>query len=209
MSQLPKIEPLSKAVSTLLERAYRAGGLGLSLLTLGAILMLVAYVYGKRGLVSHAVLVLGAILILSVLVYFYIGDMRKLVGARKKIRENKELVDTVQQTAVEATQLALHLQALAFKYADQVALMIQALRPLIKDLLLVGKYADIPALVRAEDLSVSIVKTTQTLNDIVGDIQNALVSSDASGLKQYLNRLENYKIKVQDLLKQVPATVEL
>jgi hypothetical protein len=151
MSELAKIEPLSKAVATPLERAYRAGGLGLSLLTLGAILMLVAYVYGKRGLVSHAVLALGAMLILSVLVYFYIGDMRKLVGARKKIRENKELVDTVQQTAVEATQLALHLQSLAFKYADQVALMIQTLRPLITNLPLVGKYADTPALVLAED----------------------------------------------------------
>ena len=70
MSELSKLEPLSDAVATPIERAYRAGGLVLSLLTLGAILMLATYLFGNRELVSYVVLGLGAALILSVVVYF-------------------------------------------------------------------------------------------------------------------------------------------
>jgi hypothetical protein len=209
MSELSKLEPLSNAVATPIERAYRAGGLVLGLLTLGAILMLAPYLFGNRDLVSYVVLGLGAALILSVVVYFYVIEMPKLRVVRNKIRENEELVDTVQQTAIEATQLALHLQALAFKHADQVARIIQTVRPMMKSLPLVGKYADNPALVRAQDLSASIVDTTRTLNEIVGDIQSALIASDAGDLKKYLARLEAYKDTVQHVLRQAETPEEI
>ncbi len=185
MTELPKLESLSEAVAAPIEKAYRAGGLGLSLLTLGAILMLAAYFTESKSVISLALLGTGTLLIFTVILYFYLSEMNKLVHAKSKIRENKELVDAVQQTAIEATQLSLHLQALAFKHADQMARIIQTVRPLMKGLPLVGKFADNSGLVRAQDLSVAIVETTETLNEIVGDLQSALISSDARGLKKY------------------------
>lgn len=208
MTELPKLESLSEAVAAPIEKAYRAGGLGLSLLTLGAILMLAAYFTESKSVISLALLGTGTLLIFTVILYFYLSEMNKLVHAKSKIRENKELVDAVQQTAIEATQLSLHLQALAFKHADQMARIIQTVRPLIKGLPLVGKFADNSGLVRAQDLSVAIVETTETLNEIVGDLQSALISSDPRGLKKYLARLEAYKDTVQEVLKQAHSQEE-
>lgn len=208
MTELPKLESLSEAVAAPIEKAYRAGGLGLSLLTLGAILMLAAYFTESKSVISLALLGTGTLLIFTVILYFYLSEMNKLVHAKSKIRENKELVDAVQQTAIEATQLSLHLQALAFKHADQMARIIQTVRPLMKGLPLVGKFADNSGLVRAQDLSVAIVETTETLNEIVGDLQSALISSDPRGLKKYLARLEAYKDTVQEVLKQAHSQEE-
>nr|WP_281723017.1 hypothetical protein [Nitrosomonas nitrosa] len=195
------IQKLSEAIATPIEKVYRTGGFGLTLLIIGTIFMLTAY-FGEKGIISHILLGIGALLVLIIVIFFYFNEMNKLVLAKQHIRENKELVDAVQQTAIEATELALNLQALAFKHADQMAQIIQTVRPLMKNLPVVGKYADSPNLVHAQDLSEAIVDTTQTLNEIVTDIQTALISSDASGLKKYLARLENYKGTVQEILKQ-------
>lgn len=208
MTELPKFESLSNAIAEPIEKAYRAGGLGLSLLTLGAILMLAAYFSNKGGMISLVLLGTGALLIFTIVIYFYLSEMNKLVLSKNKIRENKELVDAVQQTALEATQLALNLQALAFKYAEQMSRIIQTVLPLIRELPLVGKYADSPGLIHAQDLSVAIVETTETLKKIVGDLQTALISSDATGLKKYLARLEAYKDTVQEVLKQAHSRNE-
>jgi hypothetical protein len=171
-------------------------------------LMVIAYFTETRGVVSLVLFGTGLLIIFTILLHFYLTEMSKLILAKSKIRENKELVDAVQQTALEATQLSLHLQALAFKHADQMARIIQTVRPLIKGLPLLGKYADSSGLVRAQDLSMAIVEITETLNEIVSDLQTALISSDATGLKKYLARLEAYKETVQDVLKQARSSEE-
>lgn len=77
MRELPKLQSLSEAVAAPIEKAYRAGGLGLSMLTLGAILMLTAY-FIDRGVVSYVLLGTSAVLIFTVLAYFYMSKMSKL-----------------------------------------------------------------------------------------------------------------------------------
>jgi hypothetical protein len=63
----------------------------------------------------------GILLIFPVLILFYFRDIKKLSQINKSIKHNKNMIDTVQNTAIEMTELANNLQALAFKYANEVS----------------------------------------------------------------------------------------
>jgi ABC-type multidrug transport system fused ATPase/permease subunit len=201
MSKAVNVKPLSEAISTPIMAAYKAGGLGLSFLTLGAIMMLIAFFWNDRGVLAYITLSVGVILIFATLAFFYFKDLRKLVKAQNSIQKNKELIDTIQQTALEMTELAYTLQSLTFKHADQVSTVIQFVRPQLKSLPLIGKYADSPAMLKTETLSVNIVYTTQKVREVINDLEKALIASDPSNLKKYLGQLHEYKIDIQKLLE--------
>ena len=130
MDKPTNIKPLSDAVSAPILSSYKAGGLGLTFLTLGALLMLIAFFWNDKGVLTYFILGIGTLLIFSTLAYFYFKDMRKLITAKKNVHKNKELIDAIQQTALELTELAYVLQALIFKHANQVSTSIQHIRPL-------------------------------------------------------------------------------
>ena len=202
MSKLADIKPLSDAISTPITQAYKAGGLALTLLTLGAILMLIAFFSSNREALTYVIFGVGAVLIFATLAFFYFKDMRKLVRAQTSVQKNKELLDTIQRTAIEMTELAFTLQSLTFKHADQVSLAIQFVRPKLKDLPLIGKFADNEAVVKTEALSANIVHTTQKIKTVIEDLKTALIESDPKNLKKYLDQLHEYKVDVQRLLEK-------
>lgn len=103
---------LSEAISAPILTAYKTGGLGPTLLTLGASLMLAAFRWNNKGIVTYVVLGVGALLVFSTLIYFYFKNLKKLITTHENVRKNAELIDTIQQTAIEMTELADSLQAL-------------------------------------------------------------------------------------------------
>src|SRR5262245_53304874 len=114
MTTTSNIKPLSESISSPILKAYTKGGYGLAFLTLGAILMLVAYFSNGGGILSYILLIFGAALIFMTLAYFYFKDFRKLVVARDDVKKNKELIDTIQMIEVEMIELSYNLQALVF-----------------------------------------------------------------------------------------------
>jgi cell fate (sporulation/competence/biofilm development) regulator YmcA (YheA/YmcA/DUF963 family) len=202
MSRIADVKPLSEAISTPITQAYKAGGLGLTFLTLGAMLMLIAFFSKSREALTYVIFGVGTVLIFATLAFFYFKDMRKLVRAQSSVEKNKELIDTIQRTAIEMTELAYTLQALTFKHADQVSNAIQFIRPQLKSLPIVGKYADSEAVVRTEVLSTNIVHTTLKVKAVIEDLEAALIKSDPKNLKKYLDQLHEYKADVQKLLER-------
>ena len=69
MSSSPKVR-LSDAISAPILSAYKAGGLGLAFLTLGASLMLAAFRWNDKGAITYFILGVGTLLVFSTLIYF-------------------------------------------------------------------------------------------------------------------------------------------
>jgi len=195
----------SDAMGAPLIRAYKAGGFGLAFLALGASLLLAAFRWNDRGVFTYFILGIGTLLIFSTLTLFYFKDLKKLMNAHERIQQNAELIDTIQQTALEMTELADSLQALVFKHAAQVKQTIEALTPYVKGLPLVGPILETQGESLAKTLDPNIVKTTETIKYVIRDLKTALIKSDPSNLNKYLEQLRKYRIEVRDLLGSTAA----
>jgi hypothetical protein len=213
MNKVPDIKPLSEALSEPLVKAYKVGGYGLVFVFAGTMLLLVALFFGE-GILRYFVGVLGASMILAVLGLFYFQDIKKLVDANKNIQKNQELIDTVQETAIQMTDLAYTLQALAFKNADEIATVLTQVRSRVKDVASIpllsnipgveqiGKVVDNRYVVKAEDLSKSIVATTATTKTVIEDVKTALIKSNPTQLRKYLDSLKRMDIVAKKLLEK-------
>lgn len=213
MNKVPDIKPLSEALSEPLVKAYKVGGYGLVFVFAGTMLLLVALFFGE-GILRYFVGVLGALMILAVLGLFYFQDIKKLVDVNENIQKNQELIDTVQETAIQVTDLAYTLQALAFKNADEIATVLTQVRSRVKDVAAIpllsnipgveqiGKIVDNRYVVKAEDLSKSIVATTATTKTVIEDVKTALIQSNPTQLKKYLDNLKRMDIAAKKLLEK-------
>ena len=210
---IPNIKPLSESLSNPIIKSYKAGGLGLVFVFLGTLLLLLALYIGK-GILCYLVAALGSLMILSVLYLFYFQDIKKLKDLNASIKNNRELIDTVQAAAIQMTDLAYDLQALAFKNADEIANTITTIRQNLKGLkhvpLLsktpgfdkVSGLADNKYVLRAEDLSKSIVNFTTTAKEVIENVKTSLVESDPNPLKGYLKQISDLEGKTRELLHQ-------
>lgn len=215
MQQPTPIKPLSAALSLPINRAYQASRFGLLLIFAGTVLLLAAIFIG-HGLTRHICAIIGAAMVFFVLGSFYFQDFKKLKQAIDRIDRNTELVDAIQQTAIELTELAAHLQTLAARHANDAAVVIAQLRerlsqmqsrPLLSKIPGIEKIAAIAEnkyMVRAGDVSTSIVKSTESARDIIQAIKNALIECDPNRLAKYLADLRELDKKTKILLSKEP-----
>jgi hypothetical protein len=209
--QVSDVKPISDAISGPVIKAYTAGGYGLVTVMVGVILLLVGGLLHSGP--GYAIAAIGTAMIFAFLYFFYVHDVKRLRDVSRQITDNKELIDTVQLMAIEMTDLAHDLQALAFKHADDVAHVLTQVRsasrglenlpvlsrvPGVKQLAAV---ADHPIVVRAEDLSSAIVRSTVATRQIIEDVKQALVRSDPALLKKYLQQVRELESEAQLLLE--------
>ena len=162
--------------------------------------MLTAFFWNQPGLIRYIVLMIGAILTFFTLAYVYLTEFPRVRRARASVVANKDMIDAIQLSAIELTQLASDLQALAFKNANQIAEVLTVARPLIKKIPLIGHIADSEVMVRAEGLSKVIVTSAQNTRKIIGDLQQALIEANPKYLKIHLEDLRRYRDEVNRLL---------
>lgn len=212
MKESSVIRPLSEAVSVGISRVYRLGGLALTFVFAGTVLMIVGVILGT-GPVSYIIAGVGATLIFAVVALFYQQDIKRLSEARRAVNTNAELIDAVQQTAIRMTDLASSLQSLAFKHADQIAALITSQRERVQEIAntpplslvpgvaqLADRLVDNEYVVLASDLSTAIVRTTEGAKTVIGEVNSALVRSDPVALRKYLGEISELDDKVTDLL---------
>jgi hypothetical protein len=190
----------SDAISDPLIKAHREGGFGLTLLTLGAMLMLAAFFLDQPGPIRYIIVTVGAILTFFTLAYVYLKEFPRLRRARANVVANKEMIDAIQQSAIELSEIASDLQALAFKNASQIAEALTVARPLIRKLPLIGKVADSEIMDKTEGLSRLIVASTQNARKIIVDLQQALIEANPKYLRIHLEDLRRYRSEVNQML---------
>jgi hypothetical protein len=212
MVESKAVTPLSSALEGGIARMYTLGGLGLTFVFVGALFLLASALIG-RGPTSYTLAAVGLVLILAVLTLFYLREIRPIRDAQRAVTANADLVDTVQETALEMTGLARDLQALAFKYASEIGSLVVAFQgwarergdhPLVKALPGADRWVetlvDNEYTMRAGDLSKAIVRTTESAEQVISDVETALANSDAKALKRYVARIQDLDASVKGVL---------
>ncbi len=115
--QLGKIS-LGESILAPIIKGYQIGGMALALILVGTALLLTA-VAADPGLISNVCASVGALIIFSTLVRLYFVDLKKAQKFKESIKDNEELLNSIQDTAIQMTELSSHLQSLAFKHADK------------------------------------------------------------------------------------------
>lgn len=212
MASRSDVKPLAETIGAPILKAYKAGGVGLALVFTGTFLLLAA-LFLSAGALRSILATVGTCMVLCVLVLFYLQDIRKLKQASESIESNRDLVNAIQQTAIEMTDLAYNLQALAFKHADEVNFLINTFRERLRSNNSVShntsstpgvnrlvEFTDNLYIVQVENHSDSVVSTTETAKVVIEDIRNALIESNPTLLKRYLAEMQELDTKTQALL---------
>lgn len=163
--------------------------------------MLVAFFLPGNEGVRYVLVITGFSLVAMVGALFYSKQLSPLLKVRKNIKENRELIDTVQQTAIELTKLTSVLQAFALIHAQDVAAVLQGIKPVLQRVPFLQNWADSDVLSRAETLSVTILEYSERTEKIVTDLRSAITECDPSLLRGYLSDIQQLRNRVQMQLK--------
>jgi hypothetical protein len=188
----PEVTRLSDALSEPLTKAYRIGGFGLAFLVLGAI-FLTASAATPRGLLSYVIAAVGVVLVVVPCYFFYVKEIRPIKAAQTQVQNNAELIDSVQAAALTTTRAAYELQALAFRYAEEVQELLQTARPAMMRIPLLKRIAESDEFERADWFTGRIVALTERSERVIADVQKALVDANPTALKKYVSELESLR----------------
>jgi len=192
-------------------KGYQVGGMALALMLVGTILLLTA-VASDPGIVSYTCASVGAIIILSILLRIYFIDYKKVKTFKDNIKESEELLDSIQDTAIQMTELSSHLQSLAFKHADKVGPIVTNVKdtvkmvaehPLTDRFPIAKRVADLAEHEKIKDteqLSYDIVKYTESAKEVIENIRIALIQLNPEPIKKYREKIEILDDTVKGLL---------
>ncbi|GIF96710.1 hypothetical protein [Catellatospora citrea] len=193
--------PLAEALAAPLLGAYRAGGFGLAFLLLGAMILTGAG-FVDRGPVTYVLLGIGALLVLIPCYFFFVKEIRPIDRARKAVARNQELINQLQQAAVSAGQLGLMVQSVVYKHSRDVNAVLSPLRSQLRRIPfgLARQLADQPALVNAEALAAGVVSFSERAEEVLREINTAIIESDAARLRKYVDEADKLKASIRAVL---------
>jgi hypothetical protein len=212
MNDETQLNKLGTAILEPIIKAYKAGGIALALIVAGTA-MLISAVIAKSGAVSTIVAIAGSFSIASVVLWFYLVEVKKIKKAIKTVEDNEALLNSIQSTAIQLTEISSHLQALAFKHSDQVKPVIKQIReivrmvahiPLLGDTEIgkrIAELADHEKVKEIDELSDSIVEYTESAKEVIEDIRMALTTLNATPLIDYAKQLKAIDMSLIEALK--------
>ena len=119
----------------------------------------------------------------------------------KMINEHKEMIDTIQDVALELTTTIGSLHVLTVKYARKANEILDIILPLIKSIPLIPD--------KVEDLLVQMEKWTQKIIDneketskTVADVQSGLRTGDVDKIKEHTGELKKISNTISGILPQ-------
>jgi hypothetical protein len=196
----PEVRRLSDALSEPLIKAYRLGGFGLAFLVLGAI-FLAASAAAPRGSLSYVIAGVGLLLVVVPCYFFYVKEIRPIASAQATVRRESELIDSIQDTALELTLAAKELQSLALANAREVSELLRVARPAISRIPVLSRIAESPQFERADWFTDKVVVATGRSEQLIKDIRQALIEADAKQLRKYLDELRTLRVDLAKLLR--------
>jgi hypothetical protein len=196
-----EVARLSEFLGKPLETLYKVGGLVLVFVFIGFFSMLVGYLYESH--LSSWLFIIGASITFFCIALFGYGQVYIPAKGQQLIRENEDLIDTVQEVAINLTDTISALQSFMFKHSEQVATILETAAPFLANLPLVCALD----FSRAQNVNRFIVETTERSREVVDDVRKALVTCDASKLKEYASELETLRASLRDALSRGVTTV--
>lgn len=209
----PDLVRLGPAILDPIIKGYKAGGAALALMLVGTVLLL-ASVGAGPSLTSYIAAGAGATTILVILSRVYFVEFRDAKRAARTVLDNQALLNSIQDSAIQLTEICANLQTLAFKHADKVRPLLQNIRStmrMVGEIPILGKseignkivtLAESAKFQEADDLSAAIVETTEGAKKIIDELRLALTRLDAQPLIAYSKRLHEVRAQLTELLKR-------
>ncbi|MBK6647751.1 MAG: hypothetical protein IPG44_18750 [Anaerolineales bacterium] len=107
----------------------------------------------------------------------------------KIIEQHKEMIDSIQEVAIELTGSIGSLHTLTVKYARTANQILDVLLPILKNLPLIPKNI-MQMLVNLESLTQKIIDNEKTTTKTITDVQAGLKTGDANKLKAHAGQLQ-------------------
>lgn len=112
-----------------------------------------------------------------------IGDIQKI------IESHKQMIDSIQEVALELTSSIGTLHTLTVKYARTANKILDALLPIIKNLPLIPKNVK-DMLVNLEAITQKIIDNEASTTKTITDVRGGLQTGDANKLKAHAGQLQ-------------------
>lgn len=108
----------------------------------------------------------------------------------KIIDQNKEMIDAIQDIAIELTSSIGSLHTLTVKYARTANQILDVLLPIVKNLPIVPKNVQ-GLLVNLESITQKIIDNESITSKTIADVNSGLKSGDANKLKAHAGQLKD------------------
>jgi hypothetical protein len=187
---------VTDSLAAWLERLFKVGGLTLVFVFVGLISMIFAYLWTND--LSNWLFGIGAVITFFCMSVFGFAQLYAPVQGRRLLRENKELIDSVQTVAIRVTDTIGELQSLMFRHSKQVEVILATAVPLLKQTPL----ANMIDLSQTENLNALIINSSQAGKKVVADVREALEKCDATHLRVYASQLEVLQERLRHALSQ-------
>lgn len=193
-----QIVPISGYLAKLMKDLFYVGGFALAFGFAGLLLMMVANFNG--GNLQIPLFVIGALLTFACLAFFLYTSLRAK-STVQRVAEDLPLLDALQRTAFQATELASVTQSYAFKHLEKIQVTISIVVPMIESLPGVGPIIKRFGLTNVTKLSEAIVVATDGTKAIVLELQEAIRKGDLKEILHYEKQLEVAVRKLKAELK--------
>lgn len=107
----------------------------------------------------------------------------------KIIEQHKEMIDSIQEVAIELTGSIGSLHTLTVKYARTANQILDVLLPILKNLPLIPKNV-MQMLVNLESLTQKIIDNETATTKTINDVNSGLKTGDANKLKAHAGQLQ-------------------
>jgi hypothetical protein len=195
------IVPISKALVKPMANLFKVSGFALTFGFAGLAMMIIANL--TSGHLRLPVFIIGCLLTLSCLAFFLYASLHTRRVSRS-VAEDLPLIDALQRTAYQATELALVTQSFAFKHLEKIQLGIKIITPMIDSLPVVGPAAKRAGLTDSTRLYSAIVSATKGTKTTVLELQEAIREGDLKGIQEYGRQLEEAVSNLKIALRSQP-----
>jgi len=117
----------------------------------------------------------------------------------KIIEQNKEMIDSIQEIAIELTSSIGSLHTLTVKYARTANRILDVLLPILKNLPIIPKNV-MDLLVSLESITQKIIDNEASTSKTITDVRSGLNTGDVNKIKGHADQLKMVTKTITDML---------
>lgn len=193
---LPELEYVkaSESLSQPIERLFKVGGLILVFTYIGLLSMMIGYLV--QNSLSRWFFGVGVGVTIFCLALFAFPQVYGPVKARRLLRENEQVLDSIQEIGIRLTITISDLQALLLKHSQEVTAILERTAPILARLPVVNK-VDFS---KTQNVNALIVTSAERSRVIVDDINDALRNCKVDNLRHYAEELQDIRAAIRQAL---------
>lgn len=182
----------TQRLSTALVRLHTAGGFLLVFIFVGLILLSYLAIVQISGAKMYVFLALGSASLILPMIVVWLGFMRPVMELRKHLEEKSVFIANVQNAVLRLTSTIRGLTDEVIQNHDRIAQCLKIIRPHLDNYPSFAGWID-----GAQNLSEDLIKNSLSLRDAANDMEAAVLSADASKLKNVIEEVSEIAERIE------------